>query len=126
MIQNMRNIPEWWQKIKNLGEDWLAEWGVASVVFLVALASFGLGRLSTLEEVRVPVSIGSAATAERPAALFMGGLLVASRTGSVYYYPWCSGAQKIAPANQVWFGSEVAAKKAGYAPAKTCKGLGSQ
>jgi len=119
----MLNIHEWRQKIKLLLEDGVAEWGLVAIVFLVALASFGLGRLSALEDDRPPVAVTEAPAAMKPQAMAMGGLLVASRTGSTYYYPWCSGASKIALANQVWFASEAAAQKAGYAPAKNCKGL---
>jgi hypothetical protein len=119
----MPNIHEWGQKIKLLLDNGIDEWGLIIIVFLVALASFGLGRLSALEDARPPVSITEAPSDTKPHAMVLGGLLVASRTGSTYYYPWCSGASKIAPANQVWFASEAAAQKAGYSSAKNCKGL---
>ncbi len=119
----MGNIHEWGQKIKVVAEDWVADWGLIAIVFLVALASFGLGRLSAMEEARPPVSIVQAPTDTKERAMDPGGLLVAARTGSVYYYPWCTGASKILTQNQKWFQSEAAAKKAGYAPAKNCKGL---
>ena len=123
MIENMQNIQELRDKIKPLLDAALAEWGVVAIVILVGLISFGLGRFSASEDVQSPVSVGQASTLQKPAALFMGGLYVASRSGSVYYYPWCTGAQKILPANQVWFSTEDAAKRAGYSPAKGCKGL---
>ena len=120
----MENIHEWWQKIKILTDGAIAEWGLLAIVLLVGLASFGLGRLSALEAVMPPLSIEEAPGASKPSALFMGGLLVASRSGTVYYYPWCTGAGKILPVNQVWFPSEKAAQAAGYKPAKACPGLG--
>lgn len=120
----MTTIPEWREKIKTWIDEVVAEWGMVAIVFLVALAAFGLGRLSALESVLPPVALAEAPVAEKPTALYMGSLLVATRSGSTYYYPWCSGAQKIAPSNQVWFASETAAQKAGYTPAKACKGLG--
>jgi hypothetical protein len=123
----MRNIHELGGEIKQqalvAGHDAVAEWGLFAIVLLVGLASFGLGRLSALEDTKPPVAITEAPTAAKPAALTMGGLVVASRSGSVYYYPWCTGAGKILPANQVWFTSEKAAQTAGYAPAKACAGL---
>ena len=126
----MQNIHEWGQKIKqtgkNVAEAWVAEWGLIVLVFLVALASFGLGRLSALEEVRPPVSIIQAPTESNQRAMALGGLFVAARSGTVYYYPWCTGVSKINPANKVWFESEAAARRAGYAPAKNCKGLVSE
>jgi hypothetical protein len=128
MITNVRTIQEMGQKIKDYalprGEDMVAEWGLVAIVFLLAVASFGLGRLSALEDAKPPVAIGDSIAATKPAVLFMGGLVVASRSGSAYYFPWCAGAQKIVPANQVWFQSEQAAQQAGYSPAKACKGLG--
>jgi len=54
----------------------------------------------------------------------VGGLVVASRTGSVYHFPWCAGASQIKAENQIWYSSEEAAKEAGYAPSRNCKGLG--
>ena len=119
----MQNIHEWWQKIKLYGEDGIAEWGTVVIVFLVALTSFGLGRFSALEEVRPLVSISQAPIDTTSRALAAGGLFVASRVGSAYHYPWCAGATQIAERNRVWFQNEAEAQKAGYRPAKNCKGL---
>ena len=116
-----------WQKIKGVLDVGVGEWGIAALVFLVGSAAFGLGRLSSLEDVRPVVSIERAETVKAPRqGMYAGGLVVASRTGSAYYYPWCGGADKILSKNQVWFQSEDAAKRAGYRPAKNCKGLGSE
>lgn len=120
----MQSIQDMWLEIKGLGDDLIGEWGLIAVVFLVALASFGLGRLSALKDGRPPVFIGQAPSQAAAPALASGGLFVASRSGTAYYYPWCTGTTKILPRNQVWFQSEEAARKAGYAPAKNCKGLG--
>jgi len=121
----MGNIQEVWLKIKGQGGELVHEWGLIVIVFLVAIASFWLGRLSALEDARPPVSITEAPTESNQKAMAMGGLFVAARSGSVYYYPWCTGVSKISAANKVWFESEAAAKRAGYAPAKNCKGLNS-
>ena len=122
----MERIQDIWLKIKGLGEDFIADWGLIVIVFLVALASFGLGRLSALEDAQPPVAIVQAAIDSKPRAMAQGGLLVAARTGSAYYFPWCAGAAKINSANKVWFETEAAARKAGYVPAKNCKGLAPQ
>ncbi|MDO8514123.1 MAG: Ada metal-binding domain-containing protein [bacterium] len=122
----MSTIAEWRLKIKNFSEDVIAEWGLVAILFLVALASFGLGRLSAFEDVRPPVSITRAPEDQKVRAMTFGGQFVASKTGSAYYYPWCAGATKILPQNQRWFQSEDAARKAGYTPAKNCKGLSAQ
>lgn len=123
----MSSIHDWWLEIKpRLSwalERGLGEWGMPVLFVLVALSAFGLGRLSALEDARPAVSIGQAPAAAEPRAMALGGQFVASRTGTVYYYPWCSGAQQIAPQSQVWFTSEKAAQNAGFRPAKNCKGL---
>ena len=119
----MHRIQEFSLKIKNLAEDVLSEWGVILLVFFLALASFGLGRLSALESIRPPVQVREAGVESAVRAIPLGGQVVASKSGSAYYFPWCGGAAHIAEKNRVWFASEAAARKAGYAPAKNCKGL---
>lgn len=119
----MANIPELWLKGKHLSDGLLAEWGTAALVAVACLGAFGLGRLSSLVEARPLVELRHAPEVAAPAALNLGGQLVASKYGSYYYYPWCSGAAKIAPANQRWFRDASSAEAAGYRPAKNCKGL---
>ena len=122
----MENIQDIWLKIKGWGEDFVHEWGLILIVFLVALGSFGLGRLSSIEEARPPVVVKEAPIQAQARSMVLGGLLVAAKTGSVYYYPWCTGVSRISAANKIWFESESAARRAGYAPAKNCKGLAPQ
>ena len=119
----MPNIPDIWTRCKAALEPLLAEWGLIAVVFLVAFASFGIGRFSALEAAKPVVSVGEAPMEAQPKGMAVGGLVVASRSGSVYHYPWCGGASQISAANMVWFKSEDAAKAAGYSPSKSCKGL---
>ncbi len=117
------SIQEWGQKIKNIGGSALGQWGQLVIVLLVGLGSFGLGRFSAFEDVQAPVSIKEASSEGKPRGMYMGGLILASRAGSAYYYPWCQGASKITPQNQVWFESEATARQAGYTASKSCKGL---
>ena len=119
----MASIQEAWLKIKNWADIAIGEWGLLLIVLLVALGSFGLGRLSLLETVRAPVSITNAPIIAEPRGMNLGGLIVASRTGSAYYLPWSASAAKILPQNQVRLASEEKARAAGYSPAKNCKGL---
>lgn len=119
----MATIQETWQKIKNIAEVVLRDWGLILVIFLGSFSSFGLGRLSATESARPPVSVSQAPMEGEPRGMAVGGLVVASKTGSVYHYPWCSGASKIKPENQLWFTTEDAAKAAGYSPSKNCEGL---
>jgi len=111
-------------------------------IILVAFASFGLGRLSKVEERAFPVRVENTAAALQgsPAneagvgelsqtktlsekAPLQEGAYVASKTGKKYHLPWCSGAQRIKEENKVWFDSKEAAEQAGYTPAANCKGL---
>ncbi len=52
-----------------------------------------------------------------------GGKYVASKSGSAYHFPWCSGAKRIKEANKIYFNTKEEAEKAGYRPAGNCKGL---
>jgi len=58
-----------------------------------------------------------------PDSLTPSGTLVASKNGTVYHFPWCSGAQRINEENKIWFTSQEEAQAAGYRPAANCKGL---
>ena len=115
----------------------------ALLIIFVGFASFGLGRLSRLEGLREPLRIEQVsahalqASVTTPASLYpskveqsvdanliaVGGQIVASRSGNKYHFPWCSGAERIAEGNKVWFNSIEEARKAGYQPASNCKGL---
>lgn len=120
------NIAEFIEKCKT------REVYTAALIILVAFASFGLGRLSKLEESRVPIQIeypvqaaaAVAAAAALPAPTTKAsGQVVASKSGTKYHFPWCGGAARISEANKVWFNSVEEARKAGYTPASNCKGL---
>jgi len=96
------------------------------IIVLVAFLSFGLGRLSKIEESRIPIKIENSASVlsgtnklnNNPEMLY-----VASVNGESYHFPWCSGAKRIKEENKIWFGSKEDAVKAGYKPAGNCKGL---
>lgn len=119
-------IPEPVQKFKGVGRELL----IPAIVVLVGVSCFALGRLSAPKE-------GSGLTIYYPPnyAALMGqsnanvasvagsNIVVASKLGSKYFYPDCSGAKSISEANKITFASPDEAKKAGYAPAANCKGL---
>ena len=112
------------EKIKGLEKEIF----VTLVVVLVGLFGFGLGRLSKLEERKVPVRIISAISSEKMAdspvkSGVSAGQYVASVSGSSYYLPWCAGVKRIKEGNKVWFKTAEEAKAAGYSPAANCKGL---
>jgi len=105
-------------------------------IILIGLAGFGLGKLSALEKSRGAVEIKPVSVAvptetivqNQSAAVMVAtegakGLLVASKSGAKYHFPWCAGASQIAEKNKIWFDSYEAAQKAGYTAASNCKGL---
>lgn len=121
----MRIVAHIGQKIKEWLSDgkMLSEGLLALSVVLIALISFSLGRLSAGEEVRPVVPLPPEGRAGEEVSVEAGGEVVASKSGSAYHLPWCPGASQIAERNKVWFESAEAARTAGYAPAKNCKGL---
>lgn len=113
---------------------------IVLVIILVALISFGLGRLSKIRENKVPVTIenlgasminsqGNSVQNDQDIKSNQiqinssQGILVGSKNGTKYHFPWCSGAQRIKEENKIWFSSKEEAEKAGYTPAANCKGL---
>ena len=106
---------------------------LALLMLAVALGSFYLGRLSASSPSHPPLSI---VTDKQPASAVLGteplkngeqgpieGGIVASRTGTKYYFPWCGSAQNISDSNKIWFQTTKEARAAGYLPAANCKGL---
>jgi len=111
---------------------------IAAIVILASCASFGFGYLAgrdagaktnfSIEQLPLregelsttPLVSEDSKTAE-PAP--QGGQYVASRSGSKYHLPWCSGAKNISEANKIWFASKEEAEAKGYTAAANCPGL---
>ena len=101
------------------------------IILLIGFASFGLGRLSKIEEMKSPVTIYDPLSTSdtslggevEAAHVQQEGSVVGSKNGSKYHLPWCSGAQRIKEENKVWFATIEEAKEAGYTAAANCKGL---
>ena len=145
------SIRDWGVKIKQYGYfmksrlpqgETATRYYTGAIIILVGFSSFGLGRLSALDEKQTPIVIenetknddetplpaeggGTAQlqTASIVQSVSSGGKLVASRNGTKYYFPWCGGASKIADTNKIWFNSVADAKAKGYSAAGNCKGL---
>ena len=122
----MRN---WWQSIRYKTEQIKGYCGnmprdlfVVLLLLLTSIISFGLGRLSATEDVTMPVTLLQAPPTDI-APMYLGGEVVASRRGTKYHYPWCSGATSMSETNKIWFKTIEDARKAGYTPASNCKGL---
>jgi hypothetical protein len=111
-------------KIKNFIKSYEKDVILVAVVILVALISFGLGRLSKIKEGRAPITIQNLSTDKvNTQNNTKDGAVVASKNGTKYHYPWCSGAATIKEENRITFNSTEEARQAGYLPASNCKGL---
>lgn len=122
------------------------------LVLSVAVAGFGLGMLSErqmnaekgsgfwIEQVASssPAVLGAAVagatasaiatkasegTAESISAPMAVGKYVASKNGTKYYLPTCSGAKRIKDENKVWFATVEEARASGRTPSSACKGI---
>ena len=138
------------EKVKYWIKDNKADLYTALVIFLVGLGSFGLGRLSAVmpgkEPVRIEQVVEFASGSEESKKEISGGTgesksetvsnqtaatvlssikgkYVASKNGTAYHLPWCSGALKIKEENKIWFDTKEEAEKRGYKPAGNCAGL---
>jgi len=122
------SIREITRKIKGKAKKWATyELAVALIIIFVGVSSFGLGRLSALENEQFDVYIENPSDTQLEGmaieALENEGKYVGSKNGSSYHLPWCPGAQRILPKNQIWFDTIEEAENAGYNPAGNCKGL---
>jgi hypothetical protein len=127
-------IQDYTKKIKSFWEDNKQDLFIAAVIFLVGLASFGLGRLSILWPKKEPLVIEefgqkaaplikSTASKESSAVILSKGKYVASKNGTAYHFPWCPGALRIKEENKIWFQTKEEAESRGYKPAGNCEGL---
>ena len=108
------------------------------IMVLVGFASFGLGRLSMLNNVDksnfklenestslVKEEIGNSILAEKDNALDPSltkkRMYVASKNGKLYYSLGCSGAKRISARNEIWFATSTEAEKAGFTLSASCK-----
>lgn len=110
---------------------------IVLMIILVGTASYGLGIISSHEKNRVPISVLKVKdsmyasvleslpknTDTNAAQEVNSGEVVASKSGTKYYYPWCSGVSRIKEENKVWYKSIEEAKTAGLTPASKCSGL---
>jgi hypothetical protein len=105
------------------------------IILLTSFASFGLGRMSIIEDNKKSIYIESSASVVKShkdndsidnitkVKNTDAHLYIASKSGTKYHFPWCSGAKRIKEDNKVWFSTKDEAEKAGYTPARNCKGL---
>lgn len=148
MTNSIRDLKEkikgWWNSNFQNHSFWTDDLFLLLIILLISFGSFGLGRLSVIQEKKIPLKIENEfqmtqntflndnpainaikknQLATPPPIAQNKGVLVASKTGKKYHYPWCSGAQHISEANKIYFNSKEEAEAKGYAPASNCKGL---
>lgn len=125
-------VSQYLEKVKSWVKENDSDLYVALLIFLVGLASFGLGRLSVYWPQKEPITITESpllqetnrGVASPSASPLLGkGRYVASKSGKYYHYPWCPGAQRIKEENKIWFATKEEAEKRGYRPAANCEGL---
>lgn len=133
-------IYQHYQKIKEYARAHQTDLFLAGLIFLASVGSFGLGRLSAIWPEKQPLVITQNAELRTPTVVAaeknetVGGLAlsvqnsasgkyVASKNGSAYHYPWCSGAKRIKEENKIWFQTKEEAEAKGYKPAANCDGL---
>lgn len=131
-------LTDFFSKIKAFLAENQKDLFLAALVFLMSVASFGLGRLSAVWPEKEPITIeeprdegqkpnDTAAAIARPSSFGLSpsaeGAFVASKNGSSYHLPDCPGAKQIKDENKIWFKTADAARAAGYKPAGNCPGL---
>ncbi len=137
-------LVQYYQKVKDFAIANKKDVFLACTIVLVSIISFGLGRISVLLSQKEPIQIiqnselqmtnnrneVSTSTPKRETTYSSFniqnsalGKYVASKNGSYYHFPWCSGAQKIKDENKVWFQTKEEAESRGFKPASNCPGL---
>lgn len=116
------------------------------LITLAIITAFFFGRISVLENKRIPVrviyenggevkGVNTDNTPQPPSYSKRGegqinttlidssGQVVGSKNGTKYHFPWCAGAKQISEKNLITFNSIEEARAKGYTPAANCKGL---
>ncbi len=108
---------------------------VTLIIILVGFGSYGLGKLSAnqAQDARIDIIKASSASSSPSKQVSeitvptqstnVASVVVASKSGKKYHFPWCAGAKQIAEKNKITFNSTEEARRAGYTPASNCKGL---
>lgn len=94
------------------------------VFFTYSISSAEHAREGSLRVISNPTALGveDLAVNEGESTVIKGKYL-ASRSGSFYYLPACSGAKRIKEKNIVWFQTREDAESRGLRPATNCQGI---
>lgn len=119
-------IANLYKKVKEWCGDNRNDLFIASIIFFTGLSGFGLGRLSVDLRPRPPLSVVQPVDEQDlnitspDIAAANDKKVLASRNGTTYYYPWCSGVKRIKDENKIWFSTKEDAEKAGLKLAGNC------
>lgn len=112
-------LPNFKQLVKKHWTDII----LAIFIILIALISFGIGRLLLPQPNQNSIIIQNPICSDNTASIQQSlgneikveqGTFVGSVSSDKYHWPTCSWAKKISLENQVWFSSEDEAQAAGY------------
>src|SRR3989338_2151067 len=88
------------EKVKTFINENQSDLLIALSFLLIALIGFGLGRLSYVLENKEPIGVGEV---NLGSAAVSKSVYVASKNGTAYYLPSCSGTGRIKEENMVLF-----------------------
>lgn len=120
------------KSVKQYIQDRASDLFIILVIFLVALISFGIGRITASNNEPIQINNLEKTSQENLKSLEKErvseqtdyrGKVVASKNSDKYHLPDCPGAKQISEQNKIWFNSIEEAKRAGYEPAGNCPGL---
>ncbi len=118
------SIREITEKIKSQAGERELDLFIICLVVLLGFFGYGLVRLGQIKQGSQPVQVlMSENNDDRYSKALTLGKYVASRSGTKYHLPWCSGAKRIKEKNKIWFETEEAARAAGLTPAANCPGI---
>ena len=123
-LNNPMSIREITEKIKSQAGERELDLFIICLVVLLGFFGYGLVRLGQIKQGSQPVQVlMSENNDDRYSKALTLGKYVASRSGTKYHLPWCSGAKRIKEKNKIWFETEEAARAAGLTPAANCPGI---
>ena len=119
------------QKINTMG-GYLERRDVAIIIVLISLAvtSFSIGYYAgthknapviTMRDNSCIPPVTEASIKEGEKLAQGDRTIVASKSGTKYYYVWCSGASRIAAKNKIYFNTKEEAENKGYTKASGCE-----
>ena len=92
-------------------------------IILSAFIILGLWQLHALNLAKTPIKIINMSAGGQSLVVGQSQTVIASKTGTKYYLPWCGALKRIKPENRVSFATPALARTSGYTPASNCKGV---